>query len=450
MNRLLVLRFGAWFVPLVLAYVIVLASRRSRPLMAALLLALVWNAWSVLALNLVAVHLGWWSFHPALPTLVGVPLEPWLGWVLLWGAVVPLLTRHQPVLLPILAVAWLDLIVMPVLDPLVVLHEGWLVGEALALLFGFLPGVLLFRWTLRGENLAGRVFLQIASFGALLLWLVPTAALQSDGGWSSLLDLEAWQLGLLLQTLLIPAALGLRAVREFEWRGGGTPIPYDPPKRLVTSGPYSYVRNPMQLAMVLVYLLAGLWLWNEWMIAAAGGAFFYGAGLATWHEDVELEKRHGEHWLRYRSQVRAWLPTWRPAVQGESVLFIAFSCGTCSSIGRWFLSRAPVGLRIDPAEELADPGIRRVTYVAAAGNPVRGVQAIARALEHIHLGWAIVGWVLALPGISHFAQLLTDVFGPGPQSVAGRSFDPSACAIDRPNSGEGRPRLPARAKAGWR
>ena len=51
-----------------------------------------------------------------------------------------------------------------------------------------------------------------------------------------------------------PALLGLAAVQEFAVRGSGTPVPFDPPKRLVTTGPYAYVRNPMQLSAALVML----------------------------------------------------------------------------------------------------------------------------------------------------------------------------------------------------
>lgn len=35
-------------------------------------------------------------------------------------------------------------------------------------------------------------------------------------------------------------------------RGGGTPVPCDPPKRLVSTGPYAYIGNPMQTAMALI------------------------------------------------------------------------------------------------------------------------------------------------------------------------------------------------------
>ena len=45
--------------------------------------------------------------------------------------------------------------------------------------------------------------------------------------------------------LLIGIALFVSSVRRFAGDGQGTLAPWDPPRRLVASGPYRYVRNPM-------------------------------------------------------------------------------------------------------------------------------------------------------------------------------------------------------------
>jgi hypothetical protein len=174
-------------------------------------------------------------------------------------------------------------------------------------------------------------------------------------------------------------------------------------------------------------MIAGAILTSPAMLGAAVAAAAYGAGIAEWHEERQLGRRFGAEWVRYRSAVPSWVPLWRPRIVEEATLLVAFSCGTCNSIGRWLLARHPRGLAIAAAEDANDLSLRRVTYVPALGPASTGVAAIARSLEHIHLGWALVGWMLSLPGVLQFAQVIVDVCGPGPQAVAGRSYDPAAC-----------------------
>ena len=427
MNRLTTLRLAASLGPVLLTYGLALLRRPSRRLMTGVLVAVAWNLWTLLALNAFALHLGWWSFAAGLPSFMGVPVELWLGWTVLWGVVAPVVALGRPVVAVAVAFLWFDLLVMPALEPLLVLHDGWLVGEAVALVAALIPGLVFARWTAAGTNLYGRVALQVATAGGMMLWLIPSLSLEGSGGWNHALELPEWQLGIGLQLLLLPLALGLRSVVEFAAVGRGTPIPYDPPQELVTSGPYSYVRNPMQVSMVVVFALSALVFRSVWLLGGALMAFAYGAGLATWHENLQLSARFGRDWIVYRSRVRSWIPRWRPLVAGDATLLVAYSCGTCTSVGRWFLDRDPIGLTVAPAETSDDPRISRITYVPATGPPARGVAAIARALEHIHLGWALVGWVLALPGVVHVTQLIADACGSGPQRVRGRHYDEAAC-----------------------
>ena len=272
--------------------------------------------------------------------------------------------------------------------------------------------------------------MQVATAGAFFLWLVPTAAIARAESWDAVSSIPSWRLSMAAQILIVPIALGVRAVSEFVYRGRGTPIPYDPPRQLVTSGPYSYVRNPMQLSMVLIFVVGAVALWNPWLLASAAIAFAYSAGLASWHEGIDLESRFGKEWTNYRAEIRDWIPGRKPHIEDEAQLLVAFSCSTCSSVGRWFIARNPVGLTIAPAEDAKDAGLRRVTYISAGSEPIRGVAAIARALEHIHLGWAITGWILALPGVTRFAQLIADVFGPSPHAVAGLPYESSSCEVE--------------------
>src|SRR6185503_10882409 len=121
-----------------------------------------------------------------------------------------------------------------------------------------------------------------------------------------------WQLSLIAQLLAAVGLLGLTAVQEFAERGGGTPVPFDPPKTIVTTGIYSYVRNPMQLSAVLLLLVLGAVLANWWVAASALVAHIYSAGLAGWDEDEDLRDRFGDDWIAYRRAVRVWVPRFRP------------------------------------------------------------------------------------------------------------------------------------------
>ncbi len=422
MRAELVSRFGS-LAPVVLTVGVALLLRPSRRQLTGGLVALAWNSWAILVVNLVAIHFGWWQFDSSLSSFMGVPTAPWIAWTILWGAFLPLVAAGRPLLPIVITVFWLDLIAMPLLSPWLVLNRGWLFGEAFALVLALIPSLLFSRWTAKDIHLRGRVALHFVTAGVLLLWLVPTVAVSRSGGWDDVFALPTWRLSLAAQLLLVPIALGVRAVSEFVNRGQGTPIPYDPPKQLVTSGPYSYVRNPMQLSMVLILAVAAGALWNPWLLASAITTVAYGLGLATWHEGIDLQSRFGGMWNHYRGNVRNWIPRWRPCVDGGSELLVAFSCSSCSSMGRWFMARSPIGLFIKSAESSGVPAIRRITYVPPSGPPSRGVAAVFHALEHLNLGWAIVGWVLLMPGIRHVAQLISDAIGPSPHNVEGMRYE---------------------------
>jgi protein-S-isoprenylcysteine O-methyltransferase Ste14 len=253
----------------------------------------------------------------------------------------------------------------------------------------------------------------------LFLYLVPELvfALRTGTGWTPLLKMVNWQRQLGLQLIILLAVPGVSAVIEFAERGLGTPIPYDPPKRLVTSGIYRYCANPMQLSCALVMLvLAGL-LHNGWLLLAAVVSIIYSAGIAEWDEGEDLASRFGLEWRHYRSQVRSWLPRWRPFHSGPPArLYIAASCGPCSELREWLEARKPLGMEIIDAESLPAGSIRRMRYDPADGSDaVDGVRALSRALEHLHLGWALSGTALRLPLIWQSVQLLMDASGLGPQ-----------------------------------
>jgi protein-S-isoprenylcysteine O-methyltransferase Ste14 len=285
------------------------------------------------------------------------------------------------------------------------------------------PALGIARWTLAHTHLRMRAAMQAVIAAGLFLYLVPELvfSLRPERGWMPLLAMPGWQRWLALQAWAILAVPGLGAVMDFAGRGQGTPIPYDPPQRLVTSGMYRYCANPMQLSCALAMLGWAALLRNGWLMAAAAASVIYSAGIAEWDESQDLERRFGAAWKHYRREVRNWRPLWRPYHAGEPArLYLAASCRPCSQLRAWLEAKGPVGLEMFDAETLADGSVRRMRYDAGDGSDyTEGVRALGRALEHLNLGWALAGTVLRLPILWQWVQLLMDASGLGPRAVCG-------------------------------
>jgi protein-S-isoprenylcysteine O-methyltransferase Ste14 len=275
--------------------------------------------------------------------------------------------------------------------------------------------MLLARWTLEDRCLKARAALQVISAAGIFLFLPPEIVFALRGGRWSEIALHGWRLGLALQLIALLALPGTSAVQEFVARGGGTPIPCDPPKRLVTSGIYRYVANPMQLSCTLVMLASGMLLRNRWLVCAGLISFLYSAGIAKWDEGEDLKLRFGQSWVEYRSEVRDWHARWRPfAPAPPARLYVARQCGICSELRRWFEAHRPLGLELLAAEDCPNGTLRRMRYQPAAGEPAEdGLRAFARGLEHLHLGWALLGMGMRLPGLRWALQSVADGVGFG-------------------------------------
>lgn len=379
---------------------------------AAMITASAWALLTLLPLNLYAVHVGWWTFHAEGALWRSLPVDLMLAWVVLWGALPALLLRCLPVPLLVGALVWLDTLLMPLAEPVVVLGPYWLLGELLGTTLCLIPALLLAHLTRRRALPVVRAWAQaVLAFGlmvALPLTLVPDLPGEVPTA------LSAETLTVLAQALALACLPGLAAAREFAVVGDGTPLPYDRPRRLVTSGPYAYVRNPMQLTAALVSLVLGAVFPPLWLGVPA--AYAYGAGFASWHEGGQLRTAFGADWENYRAGVRPWLPRPRPwPGRARGTLYVAADCSLCRGLAAWLTARRPTALDLRPAAEHPDV-LYRLTYEDRGGTRWSGVAALARALEHLHLGWALTGWTLSLPILRHVVQLCADAFGAGPRA----------------------------------
>lgn len=356
-----------------------------------------------------------WRFAPSPTSFLGMPLETSVGWALAWGAL-PALVGGHPVLWWA-ALAWVDLLVLPRLEPLVALGPRWLLGEIALLVLVLAPTLLLVRATRHRRWLPARVALQGATFTGVVLWLVPEVAFARDGAtWADVVDHSLAGRTALLVAAVAFAVPALAAVAEVARVGGGTPWPWDPPDRLVTTGPYAYVANPMQLGasclMALLALAAGSW----WLGLACLVAVVFSTAVAEPHERRALARRWPEY-ATWRDDVHAWLPSWRPRPV-PATLWFSEECGTCRAAGGGIATLRPRGLTFRAAE---DAGVRLTRMRWVGPTTDRGVAALARALEQVCLPLAWLGWLVRLPGVVTAVQVVTDTCGLGPRVVDGRT-----------------------------
>ncbi|MBF4161247.1 methyltransferase [Nocardioides acrostichi] len=378
----------------------------------------------LVVVGLMAVEVGtdWWAWAATPTAVLGVPTEAIAGWALIWGALPALVgggVRAWPMWL--LGFAWADALLMPRLAPLVVLvvlDDAWWHGEVLLLLAVALPALALATATRRRHWLTLRVLLQMGVFTGLVGWLTPTLALRHDGlGWSDVVD---HRLGVRTTLLVVAAVAGvptLAAVAELARVGHGTSWPWDPPDRLVTTGPYAYLANPMQLGASLLLLVLALAAGSPTLALGAVVAAVFSAVLAERHEHDTLSARWPEY-SAYRRAVHAWRPRWRPyltPVNGLATLLVSDDCGLCRATGDTLWRLHPVGLHRQAAES-ADRPVTRMTWAGSAPTEV-GIAALGRALEHTTLAAAWWGWAVRLPVVRPCLQVVLDACGLGPRRL---------------------------------
>ena len=123
-----------------------------------------------------------------------------------------------------------------------------------------------------------------------------------------------WPLVVAISAGLVIAGGGvlLHAVWRFAVEGRGTPSPTAPTERLVVSGAYRYVRNPMYVAVAA--LIGG-----QALLCPSLGIVLYlvvfivtVTAFVRLYEEPTLRAAYGEQYRRYQQAVPRWVPRLRP------------------------------------------------------------------------------------------------------------------------------------------
>jgi protein-S-isoprenylcysteine O-methyltransferase Ste14 len=89
----------------------------------------------------------------------------------------------------------------------------------------------------------------------------------------------------------------------------GTPVPFNPPPKLVTTGPYAHVRNPMLTGVFVLLFGLGVLLRSISLVSIFTPVFIL---FNVWElkavEERELERRLGEDYVEYKKRVPMFIP----------------------------------------------------------------------------------------------------------------------------------------------
>ena len=163
------------------------------------------------------------------------------------------------------------------------------------------------------QSLSFRVFKAIMALPVPVSIIIPSLLLYFSGWQPS--DIVLWRLLIGAVCFLAGLLLVVSTIRLFQKLGNGTHAPWDPTSKLVVSGPYAYVRNPMITGIVLILtgeaLMLSSWAIVVWAIVFLVINMFY----FPLSEEPGLRKRFGREYEEYCKNVPRYIPRltpWKP------------------------------------------------------------------------------------------------------------------------------------------
>jgi len=146
----------------------------------------------------------------------------------------------------------------------------------------------------------GPIFLSIWTW-FLPRWIVGNGAFANPRNWGWII-------------IAIGGVIVIGCMFEFAWQGIGTPAPIDPPRQLVISGLYRWVRNPMYVGLGLLLLGEGLTFprLTITMLVMIASLWVLLSFLIIGVEEPTLRQKFGDDYIEYCKHVRRWIPRLRP------------------------------------------------------------------------------------------------------------------------------------------
>ena len=144
-------------------------------------------------------------------------------------------------------------------------------------------------------------------YGLFLLLIIPYFLIQQNTKFNlptySFLFFKILGLGL----IAVGMSIWLYCIDLFNFLGKGTPVPINPPKKLVIKGIYRFTRNPMYIGVLIIltgyFLLFGHFLLLIYPFLAA---IFFNL-LVKFYEEPTLKKKFGQSYIEYCKKAPRWV-----------------------------------------------------------------------------------------------------------------------------------------------
>jgi protein-S-isoprenylcysteine O-methyltransferase Ste14 len=121
----------------------------------------------------------------------------------------------------------------------------------------------------------------------------------------------AWQRWIAAAIIGIGLVPLLESIVRFVHMGRGTLMPQVPTEKLVVSGLYRFVRNPMYVGDLTVLAGEALLFRSYWLLVYALFVWVVLDAFIRKYEEPTLTRRHGSAYDAYTRQVRRWIPRLR-------------------------------------------------------------------------------------------------------------------------------------------
>jgi len=388
-----------WFLflgPLTALIIFSIIKSNHRRARVGTLFAFLYGVGTIFITHQIAIYFGWWQYGGNALMLQGLPVDIWLGGALLFGPVLNLaFPKTAPILLTLPIIFGLHGMLFLSLEPLVFAGPGWFAGTIFVFLIAHIPAIYLARWTTEDRLLPLRAALLAFGFGCLAFGVLPSVVMKAMGGNWGLDSLSMVKVLMGLPFLMMAFIMGLSAVQMFVIHGEGTPIPLDNTKRLVRTGIYAYITNPMQLCSALSWVIIGFIIGNFWVASSAIMAWVFVMGMVRWHHRHDLLVRFPAGWPEYRKNVPEWRPRWKPWHLDDAELTYDPENKKHMKLIQFLKNRKALALKY--IEKNNGP----LSYQEPReAQSFTALSAIGKSLNHINFFWCLFGasiLILVLP-----------------------------------------------------